>query len=145
MYRWSKPYNIPPPFGNESGAEPQAISEPVAGEAAHEPETKQDAAATPTAEPETVGNVSAQAPDVAPVKPKSTKKASRAKKPPVAATNASVPRKGSKTSRVIAMLKREGGATLEEIMTAMGWQQHTTRALMSAGGPLARGFTRQDA
>ena len=49
-----------------------------------------------------------------------------------------MPREGSKTSQVIAMLKREGGATLEEIMTAMGWQQHTTRALMSAGGSLTK-------
>jgi NAD(P)H-nitrite reductase large subunit len=32
----------------------------------------------------------------------------------------------SKTSQVIAMLKRKSGTTLEEIMTAMGWQKHTT-------------------
>ena len=49
-----------------------------------------------------------------------------------------LPREGNKTSRVIAMLRREGGATLEEIMSAMAWQQHTTRALMSAGGALAK-------
>ena len=48
------------------------------------------------------------------------------------------PREGSKTSRVIEMLKREGGVTLQELMTGMGWQQHTTRALMSAGGSLAK-------
>ena len=36
------------------------------------------------------------------------------------------------------MLKRDGGVTLEEIMTAMGWQEHTTRAMMSAGGSLAK-------
>ncbi len=36
------------------------------------------------------------------------------------------------------MLKREGGATLEEIMTEMGWQKHTTRAMLSAGGSLAK-------
>jgi len=36
------------------------------------------------------------------------------------------------------MLKREGGATLQEIMTAMGWQEHTTRAMMSTGGSLAK-------
>jgi hypothetical protein len=45
---------------------------------------------------------------------------------------------GSKTSQVIAMLKREGGTTLEEIMTAMSWQKHTTRAMLSAGGPLMK-------
>jgi hypothetical protein len=39
---------------------------------------------------------------------------------------------------VIAMLKREGGTTLEEIMNAMSWQKHTTRAMMSAGGSLAK-------
>ena len=49
-------------------------------------------------------------------------------------TNVSGPREGSKTSAVIAMLKREGGVTLEEIMTTLGWQKHATRALLSAGG-----------
>lgn len=55
-----------------------------------------------------------------------------------AATNAGVPREGSKTSQVIAMLKREGGTTLEEIMTRMGWQKHTARAMLSAGGSLTK-------
>ena len=36
------------------------------------------------------------------------------------------------------MLKREGGTTLEEIMTAMGWLKHTTRAMLSAGGSLTK-------
>jgi hypothetical protein len=45
-----------------------------------------------------------------------------------------------KTSQVIAMLKREGGATLEEIMTTMQWQQHTTRSMLSAGGPLVKKY-----
>jgi len=36
------------------------------------------------------------------------------------------------------MLKRKGGTTLEEIMKAMGWQKHTTRALLSAGGSLTK-------
>jgi hypothetical protein len=39
---------------------------------------------------------------------------------------------------VIALLKREGGVTLEEIMSTMEWQKHTARALMSAGGSLAK-------
>jgi hypothetical protein len=47
-------------------------------------------------------------------------------------------RENSKTSQVIAMLKREGGVTLEEIMAAMGWQKHTTRAMLSAGGSLMK-------
>jgi hypothetical protein len=65
-------------------------------------------------------------------------KANRTKKTPVAATTPPGPREGSKTSRVIELLKREGGVTLQEIMTEMGWQSHTTRALMSAGGSLAK-------
>jgi hypothetical protein len=55
---------------------------------------------------------------------------------PVAKSEGS--REGSKTSQVIEMLKREGGATVDEIMTRMGWQQHTTRALLSAGGSLTK-------
>jgi hypothetical protein len=75
---------------------------------------------------------------VAPQKAPAKAKATRAKKTPVAATNAGVPREGSKTSRVIELLKRKSGVTLQEIMTEMGWQSHTTRALMSAGGSLAK-------
>jgi hypothetical protein len=89
--------------------------------------------------------VAPQSPDVAPAEPGAKKKATRAKKAPVAATakDAGAPREGSKTSQVIAMLKREGGTTLEEIMTAMGWLKHTTRAMLSAGGSLTKkhGFT----
>jgi chromosomal replication initiation ATPase DnaA len=41
------------------------------------------------------------------------------------------PREGSKTARVVAMLKRKNGATLAEIMTQMGWQKHTVRGFMA--------------
>ena len=50
------------------------------------------------------------------------------------------PREGSKTARVVAMLKREGGATLEEIMQQMGWQKHTVRGFM-AGAMKKAGYT----
>jgi hypothetical protein len=52
--------------------------------------------------------------------------------------NPGTPREGSKISQVIAMLKREGGTTLEEIMSTMAWQKHTTRAMLSAGGSLVK-------
>jgi hypothetical protein len=81
---------------------------------------------TPSDEP--AARLCPQVPDVAAVKGKAS----------TGERNASVPRDGSKTSRVIAMLKREGGATLEEIMSEMGWQQHSTRSMMSAGGSLAK-------
>jgi hypothetical protein len=95
------------------------------------PESTEAAVATP---------VSPQSPDVAPAEPGAKKKAARAEKTSVAATarDAGAPREGSKSSQVIAMLKREGGTTLEEIMTAMAWQKHTTRAMLSAGGSLRK-------
>jgi hypothetical protein len=74
---------------------------------------------------------------VTPEAPPSNDKAARAKKAPKA-DGGGAPREGSKTAQVIAMLKREGGVTLEEIMTAMGWQKHTTRAMLSAGGSLTK-------
>ena len=82
--------------------------------------------------------VAPQTPDVAPEETPAKNKAASTKKTPVAAANSGTPREGSKTSQVIAMLKREGGTTLEEIMTAMGWQKHTTRAMLSAGGSLTK-------
>ena len=78
-----------------------------------------------------------QTPDVAPPEAPAPNTATRAKKAPKPATE-KASREGSKTSRVIELLKREGGVTLKELMTEMGWQSHTTRALMSAGGSLAK-------
>lgn len=80
----------------------------------------------------------ARAAHAAPAEASARANASRAKKAPKAATKATATREGSKTSRVIEMLKREGGVTLKEIMAEMGWQSHTTRALMSAGGSLTK-------
>lgn len=76
--------------------------------------------------------VAPQMPDVATVNASARE---TAKKTP---GTTGAPRQGSKASQVIAMLKREGGTTLEEIMSAMGWQKHTTRAMLSAGGSLTK-------
>jgi hypothetical protein len=40
----------------------------------------------------------------------------------------SAPRGGSKLARVIALLERDHGATIEELIAATGWLAHTTRA-----------------
>jgi hypothetical protein len=71
-----------------------------------------------------------------PAKGKAAKKAVPAKKAPKAKKGAKTaesagPREGSKTAQVVEMLKRKGGATLEEIMTTMGWQKHTVRGFMA--------------
>ena len=41
------------------------------------------------------------------------------------------PSAGSKQARVIGLLQRPEGATIDEIATAMGWQRHTVRGLIS--------------
>jgi hypothetical protein len=135
---------IPTAFQPEHEVAPVSVSvpEPVVSE----PEAAAEVAeAMPTEPPiskepptENLADVSAQAPDVAPEPPTSTKKATRAKKTPTEAPSAKAPRENSKTSQVIAMLRREGGATLDEIVNAMTWQKHTARAMMSAGGSLAK-------
>jgi Protein of unknown function (DUF3489) len=106
------------------------------------PETAQPEGVPESPAPAAAAPVAPQSPDVAPETAPATKKASRATKAPVATTpkEAGAPREGSKTSQVIAMLKREGGTTLEEIMAAMQWQKHTTRAMLSAGGSLTKNY-----
>jgi Protein of unknown function (DUF3489) len=50
----------------------------------------------------------------------------------------SAPRGGSKLARVIALLERDHGATVEELIAATGWLAHTTRAALS--GLRKRGY-----
>src|SRR5262249_22964356 len=134
----------------EPVAVPSAIIEPeaneeVATEAAKEPvATEQPGITTasklPAAEP--VAHVGAQAPDVAPVVPDPATTPTRAKKAskkPIQ-PKANGVRESSKTAQVVAMLQREGGATLAEIMNTMGWQKHTVRGFM-AGAMKKAGYT----
>ena len=50
----------------------------------------------------------------------------------------SAPRGGSKLARVIALLERDHGATVEELIAATGWLAHTTRAALT--GLRKRGY-----
>ncbi len=69
---------------------------------------------------------------VAPAKAKSGRKASPAKKAAngtkaKAAAKPEVAREGSKTAKILDLLKRPGGVTSQELRKATGWQPHSVR------------------
>ena len=51
------------------------------------------------------------------------------------------PRTGTKQATLIAMLRAEGGASIEEITAATGWQSHTVRGAMSGALKKKLGLT----
>jgi hypothetical protein len=50
---------------------------------------------------------------------------------PPAYPAASTPKAGTKAATVVALLEREQGATLTELVDATGWLPHTTRAALT--------------
>ena len=74
---------------------------------------------------------------VAPKKGKAGKKATPAKKAPIGAkkakrgNDAKGTRAGSKTAKVLDLLKRPGGVTGKELGIATGWQPHSVRGFLS--------------
>ena len=53
-------------------------------------------------------------------------------------TAVAAPREGSKLGAVVSLLRRERGATIDQLAAAMGWLPHTTRAALI--GLRKRGF-----
>ncbi len=83
-----------------------------------------------SAKPNKKANVRAHARHVAPKKAASRKVAT----PPVKTPQGGTPRtgkEGSKTSKILELLQRDGGATLGELMQATEWQAHSVRGFLS--------------
>ena len=98
-------------------------------------ETANAPAAAPVEQPKQPKKprVAAHAADVAPSKARSGHRATRAKKASA--------RAGSKTAKVLELLKRSGGASLKELMKATGWQAHSVRGFLSGALGKKMGLT----
>lgn len=57
-------------------------------------------------------------------------------------TNKSVKKTGTKIGKLIALLRRKQGATLDQMTRATGWQKHSVRAALTGlrkkGHPIER-------
>jgi hypothetical protein len=74
--------------------------------------------------------------NIAPSKAKSARKATPGKKAPKGRAKPEVAkpkiaRDGSKTAKILDLLKRSGGATSKELMKATGWLPHSVRGFLS--------------
>lgn len=61
----------------------------------------------------------------------STHDETAAQRAPVREHSSAAPPKPNKTEKVLALLRRTGGATLDELVEATGWLPHTTRAALT--------------
>ena len=112
-------------------------------------ETANTEAGTPAEQPTPAKKPrsAAQKAHVAPSKARSGNKANPAKKAAKGAKSAQSPKKatgagqGSKTAKVLDLLKRSGGATLKELVKATGWQAHSVRGFLSGALGKKMGLT----
>jgi hypothetical protein len=98
----------------EDDEAPAGATEPQAAPTSAEPGAAGEGSAE-AAEADTAAKPAASEPEAAPGQP--------AGKP--------IPRAGTKQAKMIEMLKRPEGATVEQIAAATGWQHHTIRGAIS--------------
>ncbi len=110
------------------------------GETMNSTLTEENANAPAAVEGPKAGRKTARSPRRAPVAPKkgkAGKKATPAKKAPTGAKkakggkDAKGAREGSKTAKILDLLRRKGGVTAKELMKATGWQPHSVRGFLS--------------
>jgi Protein of unknown function (DUF3489) len=80
----------------------------------------------------------AAAPPATDPKPSRRSLIRHAKKPPArsdakakSGKQTQTPRQGSKTAKILALLKRPSGASLSQLQNATGWQAHSVRGFLS--------------
>ncbi len=76
-----------------------------------------------------------------PQQPKAAPKGKKLSEPMKAGLKAVAEKSGTKLSKVIALLSRPEGVTLDEIVKATDWQKHTVRGLMSGSLKKKHGYT----
>ena len=89
---------------------------------------------TPSNKSDTTRPATADAkPSRAPKRPPADTPAHQTKKPKSAAPakKAATPERGTKTAKILALLKRPGGASLQQLRKATGWQAHSVRGFLS--------------
>jgi hypothetical protein len=74
---------------------------------------------------------------------KTAKPARKAEIKPKVAAAAGAPRAASKLAKLIALLRRPEGATLEALAKATGWQAHSVRGAIAGALKKKRGLTVQ--
>jgi len=95
------------------------------------PHSTPASAAAPKPKAARKGRPAAQSTHGAPPKARSARKATAARKPAKSRHQARHARPGSKTAKVLDLLRRPGGASLQELQKATGWLPHSVRGFLS--------------
>jgi hypothetical protein len=99
-----------------------------------EPGHGQPATPPQTPKPPQQATTAASKGHVAASKAKSARRPHAAKKGAKVQRKAGNPRPGSKTAKILNLLRRPGGATLQELRKATSWQPHSVRGFLSLLG-----------